>query len=135
MFGPRLRTATGAVLGVCFLVGSIQASGQLEIRKKAGELTVGVRLGKNPPQVGKNEMEIEVRDAAEAAVQGAKVTIQYYMPPMPRMAPMNYKQEMKLKKGKYTATLNFIMAGPWIIVVRIIRGEQTLTAKFSIDAR
>jgi len=134
MFGPRLGIALSAGLSICLLAGAVRAD-QLEIRKKAGELTVDVRLEKNPPQVGKNEMEIEVRDAAEAAVPGAKVTVQYYMPPMPRMAPMNYKQEMKLKKGRYTATLNLIMAGPWIIVVRVLQGEQARTAKFSIDAR
>ena len=48
---------------------------------------------------------------------------------------MNYKIEAKLKKGRYAATLNLIMAGPWIFVVGILEGDETRTAKFSIDAR
>ena len=31
----------------------------------------------------------------------AKVLVNYYMPPMPRMAPMNYITDAKLKGEKY----------------------------------
>jgi len=123
-----------AFLALGLAAGPARAE-KLEITKKAGDYTLEARFDKNPPIVGKNELEIEVRNAAGGAVVGAKVMVQYYMPPMPRMAPMNYKIEAKLKKGKYGATLNLIMAGPWIFVVRILEGETTRTAKFSIDAR
>jgi len=35
-------------------------------------------------------------------------------PPMPRMAPMNFKVEAKRKKEAYPAVMNLIMAGPWV---------------------
>jgi hypothetical protein len=57
------------------------------------------------------------------------------MPPMPRMAPMNYRDDAKLKKDKYVLTMNLIMAGPWIIVVKMNRGEKNFTVKFNIDAQ
>ncbi len=59
----------------------------------------------------------------------------YYMPPMPRMAPMNYKTQAKLKKDAYTMSMRLIMAGPWIIVVKITVGGKTMSARFHIDAR
>lgn len=132
MSGPRAAVVCGLVL--CLAAGFVLAGGA-EIRKKAGDYSLAIKLEKEPPIVGKNDIEIEVRDASDAAVVGAKVTLQYYMPPMPRMAPMNYKTEMKTKKGRYAATMNLIMAGPWILVLRIVQGGETRTAKFSIDAR
>jgi hypothetical protein len=63
------------------------------------------------------------------------VLINYYMPPMPRMVPRNYRREAKLTGDKYRATMNFIMSGPWIISVIMTRDGKTTTAKFSVDAR
>ncbi len=68
-------------------------------------------MDKNPPIVGANPIEIEIKSAGKH-VTDAKVLVNYYMPPMPRMAPMNYRIDAKLKKGKYHATMDFIMAGP-----------------------
>ncbi len=57
------------------------------------------------------------------------------MPPMPRMAPMNYRISAKLKGEKYKATMNFVMAGPWIIAIKITLGGKTSTIKFNVDAQ
>jgi hypothetical protein len=54
---------------------------------------------------------------------------------MPRMAPMNYLVDGKLKKEKYRATMNFIMSGPWIIVVKMTLSGKTSTVKFNIDVQ
>ena len=61
--------------------------------------------------------------------------VNYYMPPMPRMAPMNYTTNAKLKGKTYKATMNLIMSGPWVIAVKISRDGKTTTAKFNIDAQ
>ncbi len=100
-----------------------------------GDLTVAATLERDPPTVDKNEIEVRVSDAAGEPVQDAKILINYYMPPMARMPPMNYKVEAKWKKGAHKAEMNLIMAGPWIILVRITIGDKTVTAKFNIDAR
>jgi hypothetical protein len=63
------------------------------------------------------------------------VLVNYYMPPMPRMAPMNYKADAKLKGDQYRLAMRLIMAGPWYIVVIFPRGGKTLTAKFNIDVQ
>ena len=40
-----------------------------------------------------------------------------------------------MKKGKYYATMKFIMAGPWYIAVIIHHGGKTSTTKINVDAQ
>jgi len=109
-------------------------AGDLELSKVAGEYQVFVRIDKNPPVIGNNRIRVEIKDAAGARVTDADVLINYYMPPMPRMAPMNYKVEARLKdRAFYEEKMKLIMAGPWTIAVKIARGGKMTTAKFSID--
>jgi len=103
--------------------------------KKTGEYETEVRINRSPPVVGDNRIEIEVKDGQGKPVTDAKVLINYYMPPMPRMAPMNYTTNAKLKGEKYKAIMNFIMSGPWIIAIKIYRGEKINTVKFNVDAQ
>jgi len=127
------RGASGLLI---FVILAVPVPGKkLEITKKVGDLMVEIRMDRDPPIVGKNAAEIRIKDEQGAAVQEAKVFLNYYMPPMPRMVPMNYKVEAKRKKDAYLASLNLIMAGPWIIILRITRGDKTLSTKFQIDAR
>jgi hypothetical protein len=107
----------------------------LEVEKKAGDYDVLIRLDKHPPIQGDNPMEIEIKDLQGKPVTDAKVLVNYYMPPMPRMAPMNYKTEAPFSKGKYKMTMNIIMSGPWIIRVLITRGGKTSLVKFNVDAQ
>ena len=57
------------------------------------------------------------------------------MPPMPRMAPMNYTTPATLKGATYQAVMHLIMDGPWIIALKITQGGQRSTVKFHINAR
>jgi len=130
---PALRAA------VCLAVwglglGSASAA-TLELKKKAGPYDVELRIDRNPPVVGDNGLSLKIMDGNGAVLKDAKVLVNYYMPPMPRMAPMNYKTPAKLKKDAYTISMHLIMAGPWIIVVKITVGEKTTSARFQIDAR
>jgi hypothetical protein len=54
---------------------------------------------------------------------------------MPRMAPMNYITDAKLKGDKYNATMTLIMSGPWIIAIKISHAGKMSTAKFNVDAQ
>jgi len=109
-------------------------SRNLELAGKAGAFEVRASIDRNPPILGNNHMEIEIRDS-DGLVREANVMVNYYMPPMPRMAPMNYTTKAELKKDKYRVTMDFIMAGPWIIRILITRGGKRGTAKFNIDAQ
>jgi len=111
-----------------------QARG-LEVEKKAGDYEVLIRLDKHPPIQGDNPVEIEIKDLQGKPVTDAKVLVNYYMPPMPRMAPMNYKTDAPFSKGKYRMTMNIIMSGPWVIRVLITRNSKTSVIKLNVDAQ
>ncbi len=120
---------------ILFLTVALADARGIEVRKRVGELEAEMRIDQSPPVLGDNNIEIELKDATGELVTDAKVVVNYYMPPMPRMAPMNYTTDAKLKGEKYRATMNFIMSGPWIIAVKITHGGKTSTAKFNIDAQ
>jgi hypothetical protein len=116
-------------------IGPVTYGKDLVVRKKAGAYQVEARIDRNPPILGENDIEIEIIDPTGAHKNDAKVMINYYMPPMPRMAPMNYMTNAQLKKGKYQATMNFIMSGPWIVRIMIMSKGKRTTVKFNVDAQ
>ena len=125
-----------------FLVLAIFASttGTIEARileacKKGGDYEVRIQIDRNPPMIGANNIEVEIRDSGGRTVSDAAVLINYYMPPMPRMVPMFYRTDASGRGGKYRATMNFVMSGPWIIAVKVTHGGTTTTAKFNVDAQ
>jgi hypothetical protein len=123
------------VLTALFLVGGVVHAKEYEVSKKAGEYTVEVKIDKNPPVVGDNNMRIEIKDSANTYVTDAKVRVDYSMPAMPGMPPMNYKTDAEIKGNEYTAKMNLSMSGPWNIDIKITRGGKTTTTKFTVDAK
>lgn len=121
-------------LVLLLMAGMVYARGY-EVKKKAAEYETQVRLDRFPPTCGDNNIEIEIKDAAGKNVTDAKVLVNYYMPPMPRMAPMNFTAEAKLKGERYKTAMKFIMSGPWIISVKINHGGKISTTKFNVDAQ
>lgn len=120
---------------ILLLIAGIAYAKDYEVKKKAGEYDVEVKIDKNPPVVGDNNIEIEVKDAAGKYVTDAKVKVEYSMPAMPGMPAMNYKTDAELKGNEYKAKMNLSMSGAWNIAVKIIRGGKTTTVKFNVDAR
>jgi len=119
-----------------FLITAGAAFGAgLEVKQKTGEYNVDIRMDKNPPVVGNNNMEIEVKDAAGKYVIDAKIKVDYSMPAMPGMPPMNYKTDAVCGGQKYSAKMNLSMSGPWNIAVKITKGGKTSTVKFNVDAQ
>jgi hypothetical protein len=116
----------------CFATGSAGAASLVD-SKRAGDYTVAIQVDRNPPIRGINNLEVEIRGADGAAVTDAKVLVNYYMPPMPRMAPMNYRADAPYRAGKYRVEMNFIMEGPWYIVVRINHQGKAASAKFNVN--
>ena len=107
----------------------------LEINQKAGDLSVGIILDKNPPVVGNNTIEITIKDAAGAVVTDAKVKVDYSMAAMPGMPAASYSADAALAGQKYTATMKPSMKGSWSVVVKITRGDKTSSVKFTVDAQ
>lgn len=125
-----------AIIGlVLLLAAGVAYAKEYEVAKKAGEYDVVVRIDRNPPIVGDNNVSITVKDAAGHHVRDAQVKVDYSMPAMPGMPPMNYKTDAVLKGDEYKTTLGLSMAGSWNITVKIAREGKASSMKLTVDAK
>ena len=122
------------VVSMIFMVGTAFA-GEYTVQKKAGDYTVDIRMDKNPPVVGANQVEVAVKDKAGKAVTDAKVQVIASMPAMPGMPAMENRADAKIDGGKYKAKIDLSMGGSWNMSVRIVQGGKTAVAKYTVDAR
>jgi hypothetical protein len=131
----RFMAQCFAALLVFLLLTDMSFARDYRARKKTQNYSVEMTIDRNPPIVAKNRLSLEIRDNSGKQLTDAKVLVNYYMPPMPGMPPMNYKIYAQPSGNEYVVTMDLIMSGPWNIVVRITRGGKTDTARFAIDAR
>jgi hypothetical protein len=107
-----------------------------ESQKSAGDLKVILFIERYPLVKGDNSLNVKVADAAGKAITDATVVVRYFMPPMPGMAPMEYKTQAVMKGDNYTFSANIPMEGGWKAEVSVTRGgSPAVTATFNIDAR
>lgn len=120
---------------VVLLSAGVVYAKDYEVKKKAGEFDVVVTIDKNPPVTGDNGVTVSVKDGSGKAVAGAKVIVDYSMPAMPGMPPMNYKADAVQKGDVYIANMNLSMAGPWNVSVKISAGGKNGSLRFTVDAK
>jgi hypothetical protein len=123
-----------AIMMVMLLTSAAYAKG-FEASKQAGPFKLDIKLDKNPPATGENNIVIAVWDGAGKPVKEAKVNIEYIMPAMPGMPAMNYKAALAGKDGKYSGKLNFSMPGAWSVEVKVEAVGKKGKAKLNIDVR
>jgi hypothetical protein len=122
------------LLFILLLAFSNVQARSLTLITRTGIYEVEITMDRNPPILGDNGIEISVKEVSGRPVTEAQVLVNYYMPPMPRMAPMNFRTVGKPKGDKYRAYMKLIMNGPWIIAVKISANGKITTAKFNIEA-
>lgn len=105
------------------------------VKRNVQGYTLDVALNQNPPILGKNDIKVEITDTQGKHVVDAPVTINYFMPPMPGMPPMNYTVKAAPGGSGYAATMNLIMKGPWNIVVKANVAEKQIRMTVLIDVR
>ncbi|HTY23690.1 MAG TPA: FixH family protein [Desulfomonilaceae bacterium] len=105
------------------------------VRRKADAYTVDIAINRNPPVTGKNEIRIEIKDPSGKYIAGVPVSVNYYMPPMPGMPPMNYTVNASPSGDGYSATMDLIMAGPWNIIIKTVVAGKQLKVATPIDVR
>lgn len=116
------------LISMFFLIAAGQAFAKdYEITKKSDDLTVQIKIDKNPPVIGSNKMEIGIKTDKGNDVTDARVSVDYGMPAMPGMGPMNYKTDALLKGNYYIASINFSMTGPWFVNIKITRSMTLRT--------
>jgi hypothetical protein len=107
-----------------------------ESQKSAGDLKVTLFVERYPLVKGDNSLNVKVADAAGKPITDAAVAVRYFMPPMPGMAPMEYKTQAVMKGDGYSFSANIPMEGGWKAEVSVTRGgSPAVTATFNIDAR
>ena len=121
-----------AILILLLTVGIAYAKAY-EVNRKAGEYSVQIKMDKNPPSVGMNNMEIVVKDKTGKPVKDAKVLVDYGMPAMPGMPAMAYKADAMNHGDRYHAALNISMKGPWYVTIKITSQGKTVSTKFTFD--
>lgn len=117
------------------VMATITLARDFTARKKIDGYTVEIAINRNPPIVAKNELRVDIKDPQGKPVNDLTVMVNYYMPPMPGMAPMNYTVQATPKGSGYLVTMDLIMTGPWNIVVKTNVAGKRLSATFPIDVR
>jgi len=130
----RMKILAASFL-LLFLISGTSHSRELTVKRNAREYRVEATLDKYPLVIGDNHIDIKITDRSGKPVTDAKVLVNYYMPPMPRMVPMNYKTKANSESEKYEAKMNIIMAGPWYIRIIIRHAGKIATTRFNVDAQ
>jgi len=95
---------------------------------------VNVAASISQPKVGDNVLDIRLTDAQGKPVIGAKVAVSVAMTNMDMGSARLAAKE--LGGGRYRATVNFSMAGPWRVTLTVMPPNGPTTAKpFDFQAR
>jgi hypothetical protein len=129
-----MKKLIGIAASVILLIAGIAYANDYEVTKKAGDYDFNVKIDKNPPVVGDNAIEVEIKDAKGDYVTDAAVVVDYTMPAMPGMPAMNYKAKPALDGKAYKCKINLSMSGSWNIEIKSTRNGKTSKVKFSVDA-
>ena len=98
----------------------------------AQQLDITFRSLPDPAKVGENQFEVMVKDPAGKPVEGADVSLQFFMAAMPTMNMPAMRNEVKLSPaggGVYRGTGQMMMAGRWDASLTVARGGQRLGTK------
>jgi hypothetical protein len=123
------------ILSLVWISTSIAHGRDFMVRRNVDGYTLDIAINRNPPILGPNGLKVEVRDVAGKPVANIPVTVNYYMPPMPGMPPMNYTVKAVPRGAGYTMTMDLIMTGPWNIVIRATVPGKPLRVTVPIDVR
>ena len=102
----------------------------------AGDLTITLTSALYPLVKGDNMLSGKAVYASGKPVTDATVSVHYFMPAMPGMAPMDFNTQAVLKGDQYVFSANVPMEGGWKAEVSVARpGKPATTTTFNIDAR
>jgi RND family efflux transporter MFP subunit len=102
--------------------------------------TAGIEMktDPNPPQRGKNNLTLILRDSFGVPIDGASVSIVFYMPAMPAMGMAAMRRVATATgagNGTYRATINLDSGGGWQVSVSASKaGQQVATLQTNLTA-
>ena len=105
-----MKSIFKVIVAMLFAVGILSAEPVSQTGEKGG-YTVKLTSEKSLV-VGDNDIYVQLFKDGQA-VTNAKVKSKFFMPEMPGMPYMEYKDKAKLVNGKYKMMINFSMGGTW----------------------
>jgi Cu(I)/Ag(I) efflux system membrane fusion protein/cobalt-zinc-cadmium efflux system membrane fusion protein len=100
--------------------------------------TIAMKTDPSPPQKGKNTVTLELRDSFGAPIDGANVSVVFYMPAMPAMgmaAMRRVATATARANGTYIAGINLDSGGGWQVSVSASKaGQQVATLQTNVSA-
>lgn len=120
---------------VCLVLGSNQRllAQDNSNQGKAGAFNVQVDVEPQAPKVGKNRIEIKVRDADENPVSGASLKAVAVMPAMGSMPAMYAPAELsETNPGTYVGSFEPSMGGEWPLTIDISTGNESASITFDL---
>jgi Cu(I)/Ag(I) efflux system membrane fusion protein/cobalt-zinc-cadmium efflux system membrane fusion protein len=95
-------------------------------------LDIALRTQPDPPKMGDSQFEVTVKDASGDPIDGAEVSIQFFMAAMPTMNMPAMRNEVKLNpagSGMYRGRGEIMMAGRWDATVTVTKNGQRVGVK------
>ena len=135
MIQRALFTLVLAVLTLSAL--ACQASDQLIVRGKAGDLTVNINGPEGQLKKGTNKLTLEFTDASGKKVDVGSASLVFHMPAMGTMAEMNDKATLTTTgtPGLYNAVVDIEMAGTWEAQVKYEGSNGSGDARLPVQAK
>ena len=105
-----MKSIFKVLVAMLFAVGILSAEPVSQTGEKGG-YTIKLTSEKSLV-VGDNDIYVQLFKDGQT-VTNAKVKSKFFMPEMPGMPYMEYKDKAKLVNGKYKMMINFSMGGTW----------------------
>ena len=130
----QLQAAAGAYVPPVPGVGS---NAQQPVLGPKSTATITMTTDPSPPRRGNNQLRVELRDAANNPVAGAKVTVTFFMAAMPAMGMTAMRERATASDdggGAYSASLNLPSGGTWqVTVVAEKNGAAIANSQFNLS--
>jgi len=121
------------LIALLLLKAEVAYTKEYEVKKEVGGYIVTMKIDRNPPIAGDNNVSIEVTDAKTLCACQAKVAIEYSRPAIQGTPALYYTAKTELKRGRHIGKLSLSLAGFWNIAVKITAGDKTWTTNFVLD--
>jgi RND family efflux transporter MFP subunit len=99
---------------------------------------IEVTTDPSPPHKGRNTVRVKLSDSFGRAIEGAEVSVVFFMPAMPAMGMSAMKAQAKATEqsaGNYVATIELDSGGTWqATVVANKAGKQIASRQMSVSA-
>lgn len=99
--------------GLLFLIAGVVVSGCQPEQEAASDISLDWEIDPSPARVGKATIHFVLRDSSDQRIEGADVELEGLMS-HPGMEPV-FAESEEINPGKYSAEIEFTMAGDWII--------------------